>query len=1298
MKAIQTKTEAKPAKKNGPFFKKGPGQGFFKPAHPGIQTKLNVGEVGDAYEKEADSTADKVVKRLGAAAGGDKAADGGAAGSSGGVVSGGAVATGIHRKPIFESEGDGSDTVQRKSTDGGHAASPATATPRTASSSVESSLRSSKGGGAPLPAKTRQQMESSFGADFSGVRVHDGSAARQMSKDLNAQAFTHGKDIYFNEGKYDTSSTGGKHLLAHELTHVVQQTGGKTAGNRPVQRKIASAGVPGNRAAPGPGAAVASGPINRSFASIDMINSTDLPIQKEGDGTDAAVTTTDNNELAKYANPKGKIAYDKNGYHLVLTDFALKAYAGVDGPKVPENMESSGVARNTKQGAVWEKKVEEKQEGLKESLLALTKNGEGKKNPDETQEYILTIKAGANTSKSQVVGTVPALIKLLKTPFWDKSGNPVLHQIEHIIDWQVMGDGADNLEGNLILLDAKTNGQQGQVVKKAIKEEKNKVLTALRSTPLAKDIVDRAAGNTLQFQNAGAKKNTVNAKSTIQVPELTKATENPIISDKAIQLKIEEIPAGSCVIYTAYSEVGYIVPYNFSNKKIKIGGDPKKNAITDITQLQVIYTKSKVVKGGDKKLPLKFETLAKKDHFKLIDDNYAGSLTNQLKLVGMSPIQFDQQVDVSPLTGLTAEGKVISDIPFLKDADIGFSMEGGDFSVSATITSDVLKGKLPKPLDVDYSSLTITASTEEALAAEGEIGFSIKNVGKGMLSAKAGTDGFGLAGKFTFDNSKSFKKAEISFSYSRPSGEGEGKWEGAGELAFEKDVIPGVKSGDIKIGYANNVLSGAGTFETTLPKMDKVDVTAQFDAAGNFSITGKTGLKGVPGIKSSEITVTVTRQDSDYSLAMAGTAVPDLPNIPGLGASLTVSYNKGVFILEGKADYTKDKLEGSVTVGVTNAVVDENGVASKDTPDDKLKIYGNGSITLHLLKGVDATLQGAVDAAGEMFIWGNVDVQATPFDPVDIDKQIFKLQTSIPLAGIPFASINLDLGTGARFYFHWDPLTIKLHATLERTNIKDMDKAGGELTASLNSHAKAGFEVSVTAGVSVTVAIIKLGAHITGAVALELNADMGAEAKAKWDMQKGLQLEEAEAFIKGVPSVIFTLSGDITADVDLWLTSYQVYKKELGSVKRQLDLSQFAFGVTVPLKIDENGKVQGIDFDKLKITPSLDEKAGSNISDQVLNGDDRKIKEQKEKEAKDKIRNKVIQKLQAKKADGDDDDLREYASDLKDDMKSDAPEELAGYVDQVINDELRNLEKKPEPSPAPPPEPPDPNGGAGLNS
>lgn len=108
---------------------------------------------------------------------------------------------------------------------------PATATP-----DFSSRLSASKGGGSPLPKDVSTSMGNAMGADFSGVRVHTGSEAAGMSQSIQAQAFTHGSDVYFNEGKYDPGSGEGKRLLAHELVHTVQQGG--------VRRKVTNPQVP----------------------------------------------------------------------------------------------------------------------------------------------------------------------------------------------------------------------------------------------------------------------------------------------------------------------------------------------------------------------------------------------------------------------------------------------------------------------------------------------------------------------------------------------------------------------------------------------------------------------------------------------------------------------------------------------------------------------------------------------------------------------------------------------------------------------------------------------------------------------------------------------------------------------------------------------------------------------------------------------------------------------------------------------------------------------------------------------
>lgn len=105
-----------------------------------------------------------------------------------------------------------------------------------AQSHIESRIHDRKGSGQPIDTSVKSQMEKGFGADFSEVRIHRDAEASGMSAGVNAHAFTTGNDIYFNEGKYQPDSSGGKNLLAHELTHVIQQNG----GSQEISRKSAA--------------------------------------------------------------------------------------------------------------------------------------------------------------------------------------------------------------------------------------------------------------------------------------------------------------------------------------------------------------------------------------------------------------------------------------------------------------------------------------------------------------------------------------------------------------------------------------------------------------------------------------------------------------------------------------------------------------------------------------------------------------------------------------------------------------------------------------------------------------------------------------------------------------------------------------------------------------------------------------------------------------------------------------------------------------------------------------------------
>jgi hypothetical protein len=95
-----------------------------------------------------------------------------------------------------------------------------------ATSDLETSINQARGGGQPLADDIREPMEQAFGADFSGVKVHTDTQSDQLNRSIQARAFTTGQDVFFRQGEYNPGSRGGQELLAHELTHVVQQNGG----------------------------------------------------------------------------------------------------------------------------------------------------------------------------------------------------------------------------------------------------------------------------------------------------------------------------------------------------------------------------------------------------------------------------------------------------------------------------------------------------------------------------------------------------------------------------------------------------------------------------------------------------------------------------------------------------------------------------------------------------------------------------------------------------------------------------------------------------------------------------------------------------------------------------------------------------------------------------------------------------------------------------------------------------------------------------------------------------------------
>jgi hypothetical protein len=95
---------------------------------------------------------------------------------------------------------------------------------------VEQAIAASRGGGRPLDRSVREQMGPGLGDDLGDVRVHDGAEAHGLARAVSARAFAVGSDLFFADGEHSPGTTEGNRLLAHELTHVVQQRGAPTGG------------------------------------------------------------------------------------------------------------------------------------------------------------------------------------------------------------------------------------------------------------------------------------------------------------------------------------------------------------------------------------------------------------------------------------------------------------------------------------------------------------------------------------------------------------------------------------------------------------------------------------------------------------------------------------------------------------------------------------------------------------------------------------------------------------------------------------------------------------------------------------------------------------------------------------------------------------------------------------------------------------------------------------------------------------------------------------------------------------
>ena len=164
-----------------------------------IQRKMTLGEAGDRYELEADRLAPQIVSQINTSDFGKPTL----------------LSSHLQLKaprPNLQLKNNGTEG--------------------TVSPEIESGIQRSLGQGRSLDSSLQKRLGHTMGADFSGVRVHTDTKANRLSRALNARAFTTGRNVFFNKGAYQPGSQQGQELIAHELTHVIQQQGAASISDK----------------------------------------------------------------------------------------------------------------------------------------------------------------------------------------------------------------------------------------------------------------------------------------------------------------------------------------------------------------------------------------------------------------------------------------------------------------------------------------------------------------------------------------------------------------------------------------------------------------------------------------------------------------------------------------------------------------------------------------------------------------------------------------------------------------------------------------------------------------------------------------------------------------------------------------------------------------------------------------------------------------------------------------------------------------------------------------------------------
>lgn len=1113
-----------------------------------VRAKLAVSEPGDAVEREADAIADKVTRMPDSEAAARPA-----------VAPGGAAPGAIHRQqddaatrtaapaaparapppPPVAPARPQPDTVKRQVDPTGassEAAQSAADRPGTTQELIER-----LGPGEALDDDVRASFESRMGAYFGDVRIHTDDKAAQMAAQLDARAFAYGHHIAFAQGAYQPRSLGGRHLLAHELAHVMQQSSEGVA--RAVTRKKGGA------------APKAAGPaITPAGPGVFEVKETALqlpPIKSRHHGAYQARA-------------------DKN---------LLKREAGYD-----------SATRGTKQADHWDE--------ITCDIRKIPKD----LRPDDASGWQLTLQLGSGTAKKTIKATSREdLEEKLKLPSWNRDRQGINFQIDHMVEVQL--DGPDDI-ANLELLTQPQNGSIGpafgHAIRRAVREEiaRRPRDPALKGyvgprdaakRPSAKGVLDKMTVVFKKVDQRDRNSRRTEAGTSFwsreQIEQLDHVVPLLTRKSKAVGSNSRFLlfsPTGDLLIADLEHKAGrnsFDVPLarshsmaGFFMEKVKL--DTGYNAKTEGTPIGTIEGSLDLGpavqrKGTGKRAAKSLKDTKTQDVSIGITQKesgaWAGSVGTAVVATHANEVEF---TPLSPMTisnlafgtGVQGDAVIHPTHPALAGIPIPATISKGRLGVFYTLDAGTLASRLQIPgLRIDAASVTI-GYDGHAVSVAGGVEFSISKFGDGFLTATLEDGEFAFTGGFTADR-RLFDEGHLELWYRKKGGFG-----GAGHLAINKPGrIRGIKSASVTARYDDSVFTAQGVVAPDIPGLKSVSLGVRY-ADDGLQIEGDLAIDDkVPYVESTNVHVSVVQSDDGWKVAASGFVVPRLPSLKG--PRLDFSYDDGIVLLQGTfhIGHDDDTLEGDVTAGITNAPVGADGkpqLGGAKVAAREFHVYGGAKIKA---KFHDGQIVGLLDlrllAEGGLRVGGGFEVprlSVFPREPEPPKDELFRHEVSTPKVGIPgmgfsvgSVSVGLTVSASAWASAHASigPAEfVGLHVDVGEFDPDDIDFAALEISGGgdFQIHGSAGFALGGALHLGLSAAVVKVDASIgieAGAEIPQERPIVDAKTAFTYSRARGLDIHSKLAFDLQ-PELTIALKGNVEVELDLLVHSFTLWSHD----------------------------------------------------------------------------------------------------------------------------------------------------------